>query len=62
MMVFGDDVQDPGFYDSICMYKKCGHKMARDCFRIKCNCCKLPEHSLAMDGIEGFGVDNKVTE
>jgi hypothetical protein len=43
-----------GFYDSICTCKKCRHKTARECFEIKCDCCKSLEHSMIMDGFEGF--------
>ena len=47
-----------GFYDSVCTCKKCNHNMARDCFKVKCNCCELPEHSMIMDGLEGFEKKN----
>ncbi len=47
-----------GFYDSVCTCSKCNHKMARECFKVKCNCCKLPEHSMIMDGLEGFEKKN----
>ena len=47
-----------GFHDSVCTCKKCNHNMARDCFKVKCNCCKLPEHSMIMDGLEGFEKKN----
>ncbi|TLX87749.1 MAG: hypothetical protein E6L01_01700 [Thaumarchaeota archaeon] len=49
-----------GFYDSICTCSKCGHKIAKDCFKMKCNCCRSPQHSMVMDGIEGF--EQKKTE
>lgn len=42
------------FYDTICTCKKCNHKMTRDCFKLHCKCCKKEDHSMVMDGIEGF--------
>ena len=50
--------QHGGFYDSICTCSKCDHKTARECCQIKCNCCKSPDHSMIMDGIEGFEQKN----
>ena len=49
-----DTYQKKGFQDSVCTCSKCGHKAARECFKIGCNCCKETDHSMIMDGIEGF--------
>ena len=46
--------QPGGFYDSICSCSKCDHKTSRECFQIKCNCCKTEDHSMIMNGFEGF--------
>jgi hypothetical protein len=46
--------QRGGFYDSVCSCSKCSHNMARECFSSKCNCCRPAEHSMIMDGVEGF--------
>jgi hypothetical protein len=40
--------------DSICTCKTCNHQIARDCLKSDCSCCKGTDHSLIMDGIEGF--------
>jgi hypothetical protein len=56
-----DDSKDGniGFYDSICKCKKCQHEWARDCFKLSCSCCKTQDHSMVMNGIEGFESVNK---
>jgi hypothetical protein len=43
-----------GFYDSVCTCRKCKHNMAKECFKLKCICCNISEHSMIMDGFEGF--------
>jgi hypothetical protein len=43
-----------GFYDSICTCKKCDHKMSKYCFKSSCKCCDEANHSVVMDGFEGF--------
>ncbi len=42
------------FSDSICTCKECNHKMGRDCFKLHCKCCKKEDHSMVMNGFEGF--------
>jgi hypothetical protein len=40
--------------DAICTCKTCNHEIARDCLKSNCSCCKETDHSMIMDGIEGF--------
>jgi hypothetical protein len=46
--------------DAICTCKTCNHEIARDCLKSDCNCCK--DHSMIMDGIEGFVSTSKKHE
>ena len=48
-----------GFYDSICNCTRCGHKMSKFCFQLKCSCCGKGDHTAVMDGIEGFELNDK---
>lgn len=41
-------------YESVCTCKECNHGLARDCAKSGCRCCKDVDHSMVMDGIEGF--------
>jgi hypothetical protein len=41
-------------YENICTCKRCDHGLARDCVKLGCRCCKKENHSMVMDGIEGF--------
>jgi hypothetical protein len=41
-------------FESVCTCKKCNHGLARDCVKSGCKCCKKGNHSMVMDGIEGF--------
>jgi hypothetical protein len=45
--------------DSICTCKICNHDLARDCISATCGCCKESNHSMVMDGIEGFLPEEK---
>jgi putative phosphoribosyl transferase len=40
--------------DSICTCKICDHDLARDCISGDCSCCSGSNHSMVMDGMEGF--------
>ena len=40
--------------DSICTCKICNHDLARDCISGDCSCCSGSNHSMVMDGLEGF--------
>jgi hypothetical protein len=42
------------FADSICTCKFCNHGIALDCLDANCTCCKESDHSMVLDGIEGF--------
>jgi hypothetical protein len=41
-------------FESVCTCKECDHGLARDCAKSGCRCCKKENHSMVMDGIEGF--------
>ena len=41
-------------YEGICTCRECKHDLARDCAKAECRCCKAENHSMIMDGIEGF--------
>jgi hypothetical protein len=43
----------PG-YDNMCACKRCDHDLARDCLKVRCTCCKENDHSMVLDGIQGF--------
>ena len=40
--------------DAICTCKLCQHDFFRDCIKSSCTCCVKDEHSMILDGIEGF--------
>ncbi len=42
------------FGDSVCTCKICDHKIASYCMKSNCNCCTSTNHSMVLDGIEGF--------
>jgi hypothetical protein len=46
-------------FDSICTCKTCSHSLARDCINAGCICCKESNHSMVMDGMEGFLPEEK---
>jgi len=45
---------DPTSFENVCTCKACNHDLARDCFKVKCRCCTIENHTMIMDGIEGF--------
>lgn len=45
--------------ESICICRSCDHGLARDCAKVECGCCKKEDHSMVMDGIEGFFATDK---
>ena len=51
-----DDIssRSTGFVDSVCTCKLCKHKIASECMNANCNCCTNTNHSMVLDGIEGF--------
>ena len=53
-MSLDDDARVPQFSDSTCTCKLCDHRVTADCIKSNCNCCTDSNHSMVMDGIEGF--------
>lgn len=43
-----------GFSDSVCTCTFCDHKVASECMKTNCSCCREINHSMVLDGIEGF--------
>jgi len=58
-MTIDNQNKDVGFSDSICTCKQCDHKMSRDCSKPHCKCCKKEDHSMVMNGFEGFELTKK---
>jgi dienelactone hydrolase len=46
--------ENPTSLDSVCTCQTCDHGLARDCLKVRCICCKDYNHSMVLDGIEGF--------
>jgi hypothetical protein len=53
-MSLNDASKAKQFSDSVCTCKICDHKVASDCMKSNCNCCTSSNHSMVLDGIEGF--------
>lgn len=53
-MDLADTGKARGFGDSICNCVSCDHKVASECIKVNCSCCKEINHSMVLDGIEGF--------
>ena len=49
-----DTAKSMQFSDSACTCKTCDHKIAADCIKSNCDCCTDANHSMVLDGIEGF--------
>jgi hypothetical protein len=49
-----DTAKARGFSDSICNCASCNHKVTSECIKVNCSCCKEINHSMVLDGIEGF--------
>lgn len=45
--------------DVVCTCKACNHDIARDCIKLKCDCCKYDDHSMVLDGMIGYGSIHK---
>jgi hypothetical protein len=54
-----DTAKTTGFSDSICNCASCNHKVASECIKANCSCCKEINHSMVLDGIEGFTPQRK---
>jgi len=48
--------------DTVCTCQECNHNLARDCIKLKCNCCKADTHSMILDGMIGYGAVHKKFE
>ncbi len=46
--------ENPISLDNVCTCQSCNHGLARDCLKVKCICCNDYDHSMVLDGIEGF--------
>ena len=42
------------WFDNMCACKSCDHDLARDCLKVRCTCCKENDHSMVLDGMQGF--------
>jgi hypothetical protein len=58
-MDLADTGKARGFGDSICNCTSCYHKVASECIKANCSCCKEINHSMVLDGIEGFTPQRK---
>jgi hypothetical protein len=54
-----DAAKATGFNDSICNCASCDHKVASECMKVRCSCCREINHSMVLDGIEGFTPQGK---
>lgn len=50
---------DAVYLDSICTCRTCNHKLTKNCIEASCTCCTEANHSMVLDGIEGFAPPNK---
>jgi putative phosphoribosyl transferase len=48
--------------DTVCTCQECNHNLARDCIKLKCDCCKADTHSMILDGMIGYGTAHKKFE
>ncbi|VVC05310.1 Serine aminopeptidase, S33 [uncultured archaeon] len=48
--------------DTVCTCQECNHNLARDCLKLKCDCCKADVHSMILDGMIGYGTAHKKFE
>jgi hypothetical protein len=53
-MNLNDTTKATGFIDSVCTCTSCDHKITSECVKTKCSCCKEIDHSMVLDGMEGF--------
>lgn len=49
-----DTTRATEFVDSVCTCPSCDHKIASECVKTNCSCCKEIDHSMVLDGMEGF--------
>jgi Zn finger protein HypA/HybF involved in hydrogenase expression len=60
IMNSNDTPKETEFIDSACTCKTCDHKIATECLKSNCSCCKAGDHSMVLDGIEGFHDKQKI--
>jgi hypothetical protein len=53
-MNLDDTAKSIQFSDSACTCKSCDHRIASYCIKASCSCCTESNHSMVLDGIEGF--------
>ncbi|HYY65771.1 MAG TPA: hypothetical protein VE622_01425 [Nitrososphaeraceae archaeon] len=58
-MSLEDNARITQFGDSTCTCKSCSHRIAADCMKSNCNCCTDSDHSMVLDGIEGFAAPKR---
>jgi hypothetical protein len=54
-----DTTKATEFVDSVCTCTSCDHKIASECLKTNCTCCKEIDHSMVLDGMEGFMTQEK---
>jgi hypothetical protein len=52
-------VREKEFIDSVCTCRSCDHRIASECANSNCICCKENDHSMVLDGMEGFATKGK---
>ena len=58
-MNLDDTANATGFSDSICNCTSCDHRVTSECMKFNCSCCTDANHSMVLDGIEGFPPQGK---
>jgi hypothetical protein len=58
-MNMNDTTKATEFVDSVCTCRSCDHKIASECIKSSCVCCKAADHSMILDGMEGFTTKGK---
>lgn len=59
IMNSNDTPKETEFIDSACTCSACDHKIATECLKSNCSCCKDGDHSMVLDGMEGFMTNRK---
>jgi hypothetical protein len=58
-MNLADTSKATEFSDSVCTCVSCDHKITSECIKASCSCCRDINHSMVLDGIEGFMLQGK---
>ena len=56
-MNMNDTAKATDFIDSACTCRSCDHKITSECVKSSCSCCKAADHSMVLDGMEGFATE-----